>query len=64
MLTQYEKKRMALEKIISLCSKSPKTSREIAALLSMNYDTVRSSYIYFLVKKNKLKRIKNQYLKV
>jgi len=64
MLTQYEKKTMALQKIISLCSKSPKTSKEIAALLGMNYDTVRSSYVYFLVKKNKLKRINGQYFKV
>ena len=64
MLTQYEKKKIALEKIVSICSKSPKTSREIAALLDMNYDTVRSSYIYFLVKKNKLKKIKNQYFKI
>jgi len=64
MLTQYEKKKMALEKIISLCSINPKTSKEIATLLGMNYDTVRSSYVYLLVKKNKLKRIKNQYYKV
>ncbi len=64
MHSQSEKKIIALEKVISLCSISPKTSKEIAHMLRMNYNTTRSSYIYLLVKKNKLKRIKNKYYKV
>tara|TARA_B100001057_G_scaffold484615_1_gene562943 strand:- start:662 stop:871 length:210 start_codon:yes stop_codon:yes gene_type:complete len=60
-MTKKKEREEIRNKIISLCSDSPKTSREISNFLGLNYNTIRSSYIYKLVKENKLVKKKNKY---
>ena len=40
-----------LDKIISLYKNKVRTPEELATLLNMNYNTVRSKYVYYLLEK-------------
>ena len=60
-MTKKKEREEIRNKIISLCSDNPKTSREISNSLGLNYNTIRSSYVYKLVKENKLVKKKNKY---
>ena len=50
-----------LNKILTFCKNSPKTTEELSSLLGMNYNTIRSKYVYYLYKENKLGRKKRKY---
>ncbi len=60
-MTSRLKREEIFKKIISLCKKSPVSSKEIANVIGMNYNTIRSKYVYELVKNNKLKKINRKY---
>jgi hypothetical protein len=57
----HSKKVEVLNKILTLCKESPKTTEELSSLLRMNYNTIRSRYVYHLYKKDKLGRKKREY---
>ena len=52
---------MTLDKIVSLCKDSPKSTLELSKILEMNYNTLRSKYVYVLCKENRLKREGRKY---
>ena len=60
-MTSRLKREETFKKIISLCKESPISSKEIANAIGMNYNTIRSKYVYELVKNNKLKKINRKY---
>jgi predicted transcriptional regulator len=60
-MTSRLKREEIFKKIISLCKESPVSSKEIANVIGMNYNTIRSKYVYELVKNNKLKKINRKY---
>lgn len=45
--------------VIKLCKENPRSAGELAKILDMNFHTVRTGYIYPLVKKKVLKRLGN-----
>ena len=54
-------KREELEnKILYFCD-TPKSSRELSILTGINYNTLRSKYIYHLLKKNMIERHLKKY---
>ena len=57
----HSKKVDILNKILTFCKDSPKTTEELSSLLSMNYNTIRSKYVYYLYKKNQLGRKQRKY---
>ena len=50
-----------LNKILTFCKNSPKTTEELSSLLGMNYNTIRIKYVYYLYKENKLGRNQRKY---
>lgn len=57
----HSDRKKVLEKILILCKDNPKTTKVLASLLNMNYNTLRSKYVYYLLEKDKLKRFKGKY---
>ena len=51
-----------LSKILTLCRDEAKTTEELSSLLNMNYNTLRSKYVYYLLKKDKLRRFNRKYI--
>ena len=54
-------KREELEKKILFFCDTPKSSRELSILTGINYNTLRSKYIYHLLKKNMIERHLKKY---
>ena len=59
-MKKREKINQIRNKIIDYCSEY-RSSKEISKYLNMNYNTIRSKYVYELVKNNKLKKINRKY---
>ena len=57
----HSDRKKVLEKILTLCKANPTTTKVLASLLNMNYNTLRSKYVYHLLEKDKLKRFKGKY---
>jgi len=57
----HKKTIMTLDRIVSLCKDSPKSTLELSKILEMNYNTLRSKYVYVLCKENRLKREGRKY---
>ena len=55
-MNQKYKRKELEDKILYYCE-TPKSSRELSVLTGINYNTLRSKYIYHLLKKIKLKDI-------
>ena len=54
-------KRIEIEnKILDLCY-TPKSSKELSKLIEINFNTLRSKYIYPLLKKNEVERYQGRY---
>ena len=59
-MNQKYKRKELEDKILYYCE-TPKSSRELSVLTGINYNTLRSKYIYHLLKKNKIERYLRKY---
>ena len=59
-MNQKYKRNEIEQKILYLCE-SPKSSKELATLIGINHNTLRSKYIYPLFNKNKIHRHLRKY---
>jgi uncharacterized protein YlbG (UPF0298 family) len=50
----FDEREKLKKDIVIFCKKNYKTSREISEFFDINYNTIRSKYIYPLIKEGKL----------